>query len=93
MEAVMKINSIVANNMISVYSKQKQYVKSDITNKVMKDKVEISKDAKYLNNINNDNKDIDLDKINEIKKRIKNGTYKVDSRSIAKSILNNSRGE
>lgn len=89
----MKINSIVANNMISVYSKQKQYVKSDITNKVMKDKVEISKDAKYLNNINNDNKDIDLDKINEIKKRIKNGTYKVDSRSIAKSILNNSRGE
>lgn len=89
----MKINSIVANNMISVYSKQKQYVKSYITNKVMKDKVEISKDAKYLNNINNDNKDIDLDKINEIKKRIKNGTYKVDSRSIAKSILNNSRGE
>ena len=89
----MKINSIVANNMISVYSKQKQYLKSDITNKVMKDKVEISKDAKYLNNINNDNKDIDLDKINEIKKRIKNGTYKVDSRSIAKSILNNSRGE
>lgn len=89
----MKINSIVANNMISVYSKQKQYVKSDITNKVMKDKVEISKDAKYLNNINNDNKDIDLDKINEIKKRIKNGTYKVDSRSIAKSILNNIRGE
>lgn len=89
----MKINSIVANNMISVYSKQKQYVKSDITNKVMKDKVEISKDAKYLNNINNDNKDIDLDKINEIKRRIKNGTYKVDSRSIAKSILNNSRGE
>ncbi|WP_297712204.1 flagellar biosynthesis anti-sigma factor FlgM [Clostridium sp.] len=88
----MKVSSIMANNMINAYSKQRQYVKSDTANKSIKDTVQISKSAKYLNEINN-NEGIDLDKINEIKQRIKNGTYKIDSRSIAKSILNNNRGD
>lgn len=89
----MKVSSIMANNMINAYSKQRQYVKSDTANKYINDKVEISKDAKYLNEINNNNEGIDLDKVNEIKQRIKSGTYKIDSRSIAKSILNNNRGD
>ena len=63
----MKINSIMAKNMINAYSKQKQYVKADIGNKQLKDKVEISEDAKYLSKINNDNENINLDKVNEIK--------------------------
>lgn len=89
----MKINSIMANNMINTYSKQKQYVKADIVNKQLKDKVEISEDAKYLSKINNDNENINLDKVNEIKQKIKEGTYKVDAGSIAKGMLKNIRGE
>ena len=56
-------------------------------NKQLKDKVEISKDAKYLNKINNDNEEVNLEKINEIKQRIKSGTYNIDSRNLAKAIL------
>ena len=89
----MKINSIMAKNMINAYSKQKQYVKADIGNKQLKDKVEISEDAKYLSKINNDNEKINLDKVNEIKQKIKEGTYKVDAGSIAKGMLKNIRGE
>lgn len=89
----MKINSIMAKNMINAYSKQKQYVKADIGNKQLKDKVEISEDAKYLSKINNDNENINLDKVNEIKQKIKEGTYKVDAGSIAKRMLKNIRGE
>ena len=66
----MKINSIMAKNMINAYSKQKQYVKADIGNKQLKDKVEISEDAKYLSKINNDNENINLDKVNEINTKI-----------------------
>ena len=76
----MKINSIMAKNMINAYSKQKQYVKADIGNKQLKDKVEISEN-------------INLDKVNEIKQKIKEGTYKVDAGSIAKGMLKNIRGE
>ena len=89
----MKINSIMAKNMTNAYSKQKQYVKADIGNKQLKDKVEISEDAKYLSKINNDNENINLDKVNEIKQKIKEGTYKVDAGSIAKGMLKNIRGE
>lgn len=93
MEVIIKINSIMAKNMINAYSKQKQYVKADIGNKQLKDKVEISEDAKYLSKINNDNENINLDKVNEIKQKIKEGTYKVDAGSIAKGMLKNIRGE
>ena len=83
----MKINSVMANNAVNMYNKQKQHTKIDMGNKQLKDKVEISKDAKYLNKINNDNEEVNLEKINEIKQRIKSGTYNIDSRSLAKSIL------
>lgn len=89
----MKVNSIMANNMINAYGKQKQYVKTDTGNKQLKDKLEISEDAKHLSKINNDNENINVDKVNEIKQRIKEGTYNVDTRSIAKGMLNNIRGE
>ena len=83
----MKINSVMANNAVNMYNKQKQYTKIEMGSKQLKDKVEISKDAKYLNKINNDNEEVNLEKINEIKQRIKSGTYNIDSRSLAKAIL------
>ena len=83
----MKINSVMANNAVNMYNKQKQHTKIEMGSKQLKDKVEISKDAKYLNKINNDNEEVNLEKINEIKQRIKSGTYNIDSRSLSKAIL------
>ena len=83
----MKIDSIQRNNMINAYTKQRQNYKSEVINKLPKDKVTISEDAKYLNKITTENENIDLDKISEIKNRIKQGTYTVDSRKVAEKII------
>ena len=77
----MKINSVMANNAVNMYNKQKQHTKIEMGSKQLKDKVEISKDAKYLNKINNDNEEVNLEKINEINQRIKSGTKNIDSRT------------
>ena len=89
----MKINSVNTNNMINAYSKQKQYVKTENLNKVSKDKVEISEEAKYLSKINSDNENINIDKVNEIKKKIQDGTYNINSRNIAQKIINAIKGD
>ena len=89
----MKINSINTNNMINAYSKQKQYVKTETVNKSFKDKVEISEDAKYLSNINSDNENINIDKVNEIKKKIQEGTYSINSKNIAQKIIDVIKGD
>lgn len=89
----MKINSINTNNIINAYSKQKQYVKTDTVNKVFKDKVEISESAKYLSKINSDNENINIDKVNEIKRKIKDGSYNINSRDIAQKIINSIKGD
>lgn len=89
----MKINSVNTNNMINAYSKQKQYVKTETLNKVSKDKVEISEEAKYLSKINSDNENINIDKVNEIKKKIQDGTYNINSRNIAQKIINDIKGD
>ena len=83
----MKIDSIQRNNMINAYTKQRQNYKAEVVNKLPKDKVTISEDAKYLNKITTENENIDLDKISEIKNRINQGTYTVDSRKVADKIL------
>lgn len=89
----MKINSINTNNMINAYSKQKQYVKTETVNKSFKDKVEISEDAKYLSKINSDNENINIDKVNEIKKKIQEGTYSINSKNIAQKIIDVIKGD
>lgn len=89
----MKINSINTNNIINAYSKQKQYVKSETVNKVFRDKLEISEDAKYLSKINSDNENINVEKVNEIKKKIQDGTYNVSSKNIAQKIINVIKGD
>ncbi len=89
----MKIDSIRTNNMINVYKQQKRYENVNVTKKEMKDKVEISDAAKHLNKIKNDNENVNLDKINEIKNRINNGTYNVDSKKLAKKIIEIIKGE
>ena len=89
----MKIDSIRTNNMINVYKQQKFYEKTSTTKNEIKDKVEISDTAKYLNKIVSDNEKIDIDKINEIRNRINQGTYSVDSKDLAKKMIEVIKGE
>lgn len=89
----MKVDSIRNNSIINSYKQQKYYEKEKVTKNKPKDKVEISDAAKYLNRTTNDNENIDIDKINKIKNRIKQGTYNVDSRSLAKKIIEITKGE
>lgn len=89
----MKIYSIRTNNMINVYKQQKFYEKTSEAKNEIKDKVEISDTAKYLNKIVSDNENIDIDKIDEIRNRISQGTYSVDSKDLAKKMIEVIKGE
>lgn len=89
----MKVHSIQRNTMINAYNKQRQPLKQGEVNKQNKDKVTISEDAKYLSKLNSDNDSVNIDKINEIKNRIKQGTYNVDSKAVAKKIIEATKGE
>ncbi len=89
----MKVHSVQRNIMINPYNKQRQPLKQGEMNKQNKDKVTISEDAKYLSKMNGDNENLDIDKINEIKSRIKQGTYNVNSKAVAKKIIEATKGE
>lgn len=89
----MKVHSVQRNIMINQYNKQRQPLKQGEMNKQNKDKVTISEDAKYLSKMNSDNENLDIDKINEIKSRIKQGTYNVNSKAVAKKIIEATKGE
>lgn len=90
---MMKINSIQTNNVINAYGRQKQYAKGESESKQVKDKVTISEDAKYLSKITSDTDNIDLKKITEIKKKLESGTYSINSREIAKKMVESLKGE
>lgn len=89
----MKVHSVQRNSMINAYSKQRQPLKQGEMSKQNTDKVTISEDAKYLSKINNDNENVNIDKVNEIKNRIKSGTYTVNSKAVAQKIIEAAKGE
>lgn len=89
----MKVHSVQRNSMINAYNKQRQPLKQGEVIKQNKDKVTISEDAKYLSKINSDNENVNIDKINEIKNSIKAGTYSVNSKEVAKKIIEATKGE
>lgn len=70
-----------------------EYTKSD--SGIKADKIKISSEAKQLNIIDfavnkikdNIQKDVPADKINKLKAQIKSGSYQVDVRAIADTIL------
>lgn len=88
----MNIRSINYTNINNTYKTNKAEVKPMDNKKV--DTVEISDIGKYLNKISNKEKDgINMDKVNDIKIRIKNGTYMIDSNELAKKIIEKTKGE
>ena len=86
--ASVKFKGIESN----IYTRTKQQIQQ--TTKVSsKDTVEISDLGKYLNKINSSEDTDRLEKINEIKRKIENNTYKIDSNELAKKIIERTKGE
>ena len=86
--ASVKFKGIESN----IYTRTKQKIQQ--TTKVNnKDTVEISDLGKYLNKINSSEDKDRLERINEIKRKIENNTYKIDSNELAKKIIERTKGE
>ena len=86
--ASVKFKGIESN----IYTRTKQQIQQ--TTKVSsKDTVEISDLGKYLNKINSSEDKDRFEKINEIKRKIENNTYKIDSNELAKKIIERTKGE
>ena len=86
--ASVKFKGIESN----IYTRTKQQIQQ--TTKVSsKDTVEISDLGKYLNKINSSVDKDRLEKINEIKRKIENNTYRIDSNELAKKIIERTKGE
>lgn len=93
----MNINKVNFGNVNNVYKINKQDTKQETSQQSVsnntKDTVEISDLGKYLNKVNTSKEEINMDKVNDIKRRIENGTYKVDSKDLAKKIIQHMKGD
>ncbi len=87
----MNINSIRFEKIESIYTSNKQELWQNQKTK-SRDILEISDLGKYLNKVNSGEEKMNLEKINDIKKRIENGTYRIDSNDLAKKIIENMKG-
>lgn len=86
--ASVKFNGIESN----IYTRNKQQIKP-VQQVNQKDTVEISDLGMYLNKINSSEDDMRAEKINEIKRKIQNNTYRIDSNELAKKIIERTKGE
>lgn len=88
----MNIASVKFKGIENIYTRSKQEVKQTL--KVNnRDTVEISDLGMYLNKINSSEDKDRLEKINEIKRKIENNTYRIDSNELAKKIIERTKGE
>lgn len=87
----MNINSIKFGKIESIYTSNKQELWQNQKPK-SQDILEISDLGKYLNKVNSGEEKMKLEKINDIKKRIENGTYRVNSNDLAKKIIESMKG-
>ena len=88
----MNISSVKFKGIENLYTRNKQEVKQTL--KVNnRDTVEISDLGMYLNKINSSEDKDRLEKINEIKRKIENNTYRIDSNELAKKIIERTKGE
>ena len=88
----MNIASVKFKGIENIYTRSKQEIKQTL--KVNnRDTVEISDLGMYLNKINSSEDNDRLEKINEIKRKIENNTYRIDSNELAKKIIERTKGE
>lgn len=87
----MNIDKVNFNNVTTLYKSNRVEVNPKIEKRT--DTVEISDLGKYLNKVNTEKKEVDIDKVNELRKQIESGTYKVNSRDLAKKIIEHMKGD
>lgn len=86
----MNIDKVKFNNIQNVYkSKKNEPIEQSPIKEKRSDSIEISQMGKHLNQINSDKENIDMKRIDDLKQRIENGNYQVDSRELAKKIIEN----
>lgn len=84
----MSIDRINRQTYINAYNSNYNKNVNKVTKTKDVDTIEISELAKSLKNYASDNTTVNVQKVAEIKNKIENGTYKVDARLTAESILN-----
>ena len=88
----MNIASVKFKGIENLYTRSKQEIKQTL--KVNnRDTVEISDLGMYLNKVNSSEDKDRLEKIAEIKSKIENNTYRIDSNELAKKIIERTKGE
>ena len=88
----MNIASVKFKGIENIYTRSKQEVKQTL--KVNnRDTIEISDLGMYLNKVNSSEDKDRLEKIAEIKSKIENNTYRIDSNELAKKIIERTKGE
>ena len=88
----MNIASVKFKGIENIYTRSKQEIKQTVKAN-NKDTIEISDLGMYLNKINSSEDKDRFEKINEIKRKIENNTYRIDSNELAKKIIERTKGE
>jgi len=81
-----------AKGIENIYTRSKQEIKQTVKAN-NKDTIEISDLGMYLNKVNSSEDKDRLEKIAEIKSKIENNTYRIDSNELAKKIIERTKGE
>ena len=88
----MNIASVMFKGIENIYTRSKQEIKQTVKAN-NKDTIEISDLGMYLNKVNSSEDKDRLEKIAEIKSKIENNTYRIDSNELAKKIIERTKGE
>ena len=88
----MNIASVKFKGIENIYTRSKQEIKQTVKAN-NKDTIEISDLVMYLNKVNSSEDKDRLEKIAEIKSKIENNTYRIDSNELAKKIIERTKGE
>lgn len=88
----MNIASVKFKGIENIYTRSKQEIKQTVKAN-NKDTIEISDLGMYLNKVNSSEDKDRLEKIAEIKRKIENNTYRIDSNELAKKIIERTKGE
>ena len=88
----MNIASVKFKGIENIYTRSKQEIKQTVKAN-NKDTIEISDLGMYLNKVNSSEDKDRLEKIAEIKSKIENNTYRIDSNELAKQIIERTKGE
>lgn len=83
----MKIGGMKVQNLYNNYNNNKVKDDQNVSKNKIKDRIEISNEAKKLSSFENPKSVDNSKRIEELKTMIKNGTYKVDAKLTAESMM------